>query len=138
MRNRTPREILSHRRKLLRLLTDSGADDRQEISKASPVRKGEQYMKYTVHYFVHLPVHSDSGASEREKGNCAREATVFGRRTGAMWAGATPPLVHAACPTVAWSRSSPHVCGEGRFVEANMKCMSQPRVRNCNSEAVRV
>jgi hypothetical protein len=132
MRNRTLREILSDLRKFLRLLTVSRADDREAISKASPVRKGEQCMKDTVHYFVHLPVHSNSGVSEREKGNCAREAAVFGRRTGAMWAGATPPLVHAACPTVAWSRSSPHVCEQGTILELNMKCMSQPRVHICN------
>ena len=138
MRNTAPREILSHLRKFLQLLTGSGVDDREEISNASAVRKGERCMKDTVHYFVHLPVHSVSGASEREKGNCAREATVFGRGTGAMWAGATPPLVHAACPRVAWSRSSPHVCEQGTILESNMKCMSQPRVHICNLEAVRV
>jgi len=63
---------------------------------------------------------------------------VFGRGTEAMWAGATPPFVHAACPTVTWSRSSPHVCEQGRFLESNMKCMSQPRVDICNPETVKV
>ena len=138
MRNRTTLEIISHLRNFLQLVAGSSVDDHEEVSNGSTVRKGERDMKDTVHYFVHLPVHSDSGASEREKGNCAREAAEFGRRPGAMWAGATPPLVHAACPTVAWSRSSPHVCEQGRFLESNMKCMSQPRVHICNSEAVRV
>src|SRR5271168_2079311 len=109
MRNPTTLEIISHLRKFLQLAAGSGVDNHEEVSNGSAVPKGERDMKDTVHYFVHLPVHSDSGAGEREKGKCAREAAVFGRRTGAMWAGATPPLVHAACPTVAWSRSSPHV-----------------------------
>jgi hypothetical protein len=138
MRNRTPREILSDLRKFLRLFTVSGVDVREEIPDASAVRKGERSMKETVHYIVHLPVHFVPGASEREKGSCAREAAVFGRRTGDMWAGATPPLVHAACPTVAWSRPSPHVCEEDTIVESNMKCTSQPRVQICNPEAVRL
>jgi hypothetical protein len=92
MRNRTTLEIISHLRKSLQLVGGNGVDDREEVSNGSAVRKGERDMKVTVHYFVHLPVHSGPGASEREKGNCAREAAVCGRRTGAMWAGATLPL----------------------------------------------
>jgi hypothetical protein len=72
MRNLTTSEILSHLRKLLRLLTDSTVGDREGISNASTVLKGERRMKDTVHYFVHHTVHSVSGSSEREKRQCAR------------------------------------------------------------------
>lgn len=138
MRDNAPREILSHLRKVLQMLTDSGVDAREENSNTLAVRKGERRVEDTIHHIVHLPVHPFSGASEREKRVCARETRMFGRRMGAEWAGATPPLVHAACPTVSWSRSSPHVCEQDTILESNMKCMSQPRVHNCNSEAVRV
>jgi hypothetical protein len=63
---------------------------------------------------------------------------VLGRGTEAMWAGATPPFVRAARPSVAWSRSSPHVCQQDTILESNMKCMSQPRVDICNPETVKV
>lgn len=138
IRNSAPREILSHLREFLRLFTDSGVDDREEVSNPLATRRGERGMKGTVHYFVHLRVHPFSGASKRGKRVCARETRMFGRRMGAEWAGATPPLVHAACPTVAWSRSSPRVCEKDTTLESNMKCMSKPRVRICNSEAVSV
>ena len=113
MRNRTTLEILSHLRKFLLLLTDSGVDDREEISNASAMRKGERCMKDTVHHFVTFPFTLSLEQVKEKKGICAREATVFGRGTKAMWAGATPPLVHAARPSVAWSRSSPHVSRAG-------------------------
>ena len=138
IRNRTTLEILSNLRKFLLPLTDGSVDDREGISNASAMRKGERCMKDTVHYFAVFPFTLSLEQVKRKKGYCAREATVFGRGTEAMWAGATPPFVHAACPTVAWSRSSPHVCEQGRFLESNMKCMSQPRVDICNPETVRV
>ena len=64
--------------------------------------------------------------------------SILGAGKTSDWAGATPPFVRAARPSVAWSRSSPHVCEQGTFLESNMKCMSQPRVHICNPEAVRV
>lgn len=67
MRNRTTLEIISHLRKFLQLVAGSGVDDHEEVSNGSAVRTGERDMKDTVHYFVHLPVHSDSGTSKREK-----------------------------------------------------------------------
>jgi len=42
MRTRAPREILAHLRTFLLPLTDGSVDDREEISNASPVRKGER------------------------------------------------------------------------------------------------
>ena len=115
MRNSALREILSDLRKFLRLLTDSGVDGREEISNASAMRKGERCMKDTVHHFLTYPFTLSLEQVKEKKGICAREATVFGRGTKAKWAGATPPLVHAACPTVAWSRSSPHVSRAGHI-----------------------
>ena len=72
MRNRASREILSHSRKFLRLLTGSGVDDREEISKASPVRKGERCMKDTVHHFAIFPF-TLSLEQVKEKKGYARE-----------------------------------------------------------------
>jgi hypothetical protein len=72
MRNRTPREILSQCRKFLRLLTDSGADDREEISNASKVRKGERCMKDTVHHFAIFPFTLSLEQVKAKKGS-ARE-----------------------------------------------------------------
>jgi len=72
MRNHTTREILSHLRKFLRLLTDSGVDDREEISNASAVRKGERCMKDTVHRFASFPFTLSLEQVKEKKGN-ARE-----------------------------------------------------------------
>lgn len=138
VRNSALREILSDLRKFLLLLTDSGADGREEISNASAMRKGERCMKDTVHHFLTYPFTLSLEQVKEKKGICAREATAFGRGTKAMWAGATPPLVHAARPSVAWSRSSPHFREQCTFLEPEMKCMSQPRVHICNLETVRV
>lgn len=138
MRNSALREILSHLRKFLRLLTNGNVADREEISNASAMRKGERCMKDTVHHFLTYPFTLSLEQVKEKKGICAREATAFGRGTKAMWAGATPPLVHAACPIVAWSRSSPHVREQVTIMESNMKCMSKPRVHICNPETVRV
>ena len=63
---------------------------------------------------------------------------MFGRRMGAMWAGTTPPLVHAARPSVPQGRSSPHVREQGTILESEMKCMTQLRAHTCNPETVRV
>jgi hypothetical protein len=134
----TPREIVSHFRKFLQRFSGSGVDDCGGISNASAVRKGERCMNDTVHHFSTYPFTLSLDQVKEKKGICAREATAFGRGTKAMWAGATPPLVHAACPIVAWSRSSPHVCEQGTILESNMKCMSQPRVHIRNPETVRV
>ena len=120
MRNRTPREILSHIRKYLRLLIGSGVGDGEEISNASTLRKGERCMKDAVHHFAVVPFTLSPEQVKEKKGICPRKATVFGRGTYAMWAGATPPLVHAARPSVAWSRSSPHVREQGTFLESEM------------------
>jgi hypothetical protein len=132
MRDNAPREILSHLRKFLRLLTDSDVAGREEISNASPVPKGERCMKDTVHHFASFPFTLSREQVKEKKRQCAREAAVFGRGTETLWAGATPPLAHAACPIVAWSRSSPDVREQGTFLESEMKCMSQPRVHICN------
>ena len=72
MRNRTPREILSHFRKFLRLFADSGVDDREEISNASAVRKGERSMNDTVHHFSTYPF-TLSLEQVKEKKETARE-----------------------------------------------------------------
>jgi hypothetical protein len=64
--------------------------------------------------------------------------SILGAGKTPDWAGATPPLVRAARPSVAWSRSSPHVREQCTFLESEKKCMSQPRVHICNPEAVRV
>ncbi len=72
MRNRTIREILSHPRKFLRLLTDSDVADREKISNASPVRKGERCMKDTVHHFASFPF-TLSPEQVKEKTGNARE-----------------------------------------------------------------
>lgn len=96
---------------------------REEISNASAMRKGERYMKDTVHHFLTYPFTLSLEQVKEKKGICARKATAFGRGTKAMWAGATPPLVHAACPIVAWSRSIPHVREQVTIMESNMKCM---------------
>src|SRR6266581_2367822 len=69
MRNRTPREILSHLRNFLRLLTDSDVADREEISNASPVRKGERCMKDTVHHFASFPFTLSLEQVKEKKGN---------------------------------------------------------------------
>ncbi len=132
------REILSGFWKFLRLLPGNGVDDREESSNASAMRKGERCMNDTVHHYLTYPFTLSLEQVKEKKGICAREATVFGRGTKAMWAGATPPLVHAARPSVAWSRSSPHFREQGTLLESEMKCMSQPRVHICNPETVRV
>jgi hypothetical protein len=67
MRHRTTLEIISHLRKFLQLPAGSGVDDHEEVSNGSALQMGERDTKDTVHYFVHLPVHSDSGTSKREK-----------------------------------------------------------------------
>jgi hypothetical protein len=72
MRNRTPREILSDLRNFLRLLTDRSADDREEISNASKVQKGEPCMKDTVHHFAIFPF-TLSLEQVKEKKGYARE-----------------------------------------------------------------
>lgn len=103
MKNRMTLEIISHLRKFLQLVGGGGVDSHEEVSNGSAVRKGERGMKDVVHYFVHLPVHSDSGASEREKGNCRER----GRR---VW----PPngrYVGWSDPT-SCARSVPNSCVE--------------------------
>jgi len=75
-RNGTTREILSHPRKFLRLLTDGGVDDREEISNASAMRKGERCMKDTVHHFavfsftLSLEQVKEKESSARERPQC--------------------------------------------------------------------
>ncbi len=66
MRNRTPREILSHFRKVLQLFSGRGVDDRKEISNASAVRKGERCMKYTDHFLAGVPFTSVVNGSIEE------------------------------------------------------------------------
>jgi hypothetical protein len=84
-RNGTTREILSHPRNFLRLLTDSGVDDREEISNASAMRKGERCMKGTVHHFGVAPFTlspeqvKEKESSARERPQClAAERTPYG------------------------------------------------------------
>ena len=72
VRNSAPREILSHCRKFLRLLTGSCLGDREEISNASTVRKGERCMKDTVHHFANFPF-TLSLEQVKEKKDCAHE-----------------------------------------------------------------
>jgi hypothetical protein len=72
MRNRASREILSHSRKFLRLLTRSGVDDREEISNALAKREGERCMKDTVHHFFTYPF-TLSLEQVKEKKGYARE-----------------------------------------------------------------
>ena len=72
MRNRTTHEILSHLRKFLRLVTNSSADDREEISNASKVRKGERCVKDIVHHFGIFPFTLSLEQVKEKKGH-ARE-----------------------------------------------------------------
>jgi hypothetical protein len=71
MRNRMLREILSDLRKFLRLLTDSTADDREEISNASKAQKGERCMKDTVHHFAIFPFTLSLEQVKEKKRLCA-------------------------------------------------------------------
>jgi hypothetical protein len=72
VRNSAPHEILSHLRKFLRLLTGIGVGDREEISNASTVQKGERCMKATVHHFASVPF-TLSLEQVKEKKDCAHE-----------------------------------------------------------------
>jgi hypothetical protein len=64
--------------------------------------------------------------------------SILGAGKTPDWAGATPPFGAFSRPKTSWGRSSPHVREQGTILQSNMKCMSQPRVHICNSEAVRV
>jgi hypothetical protein len=94
MRNGTPREILFHLRKFLRLVTDSGIDDREEISNASPVRKGERFMKDTVHLFAGSPFTLSLEQVKEKKGNAYERPQCLATELGLC--GLERP--HLLCP----------------------------------------
>jgi hypothetical protein len=81
MRNRPPREILSHFRKFLRLSMGSGVDDREEVSNASAVRKGERGMNDTVHHFSTYPFTlSLEQVKEKKRSACERPQCLAAER----------------------------------------------------------
>jgi hypothetical protein len=138
MRNGTPREILSHFRKFLRLLTGSGVGDREEISNDSAMRKGERCMKDTVHHFSAYPF-TMSLKQIKEKKDYGRErpqCLAAERRTSGL---ERPHLLCAQRAQVLRGVAPAHMfASRARFLESEMYCMSQPRVHIRNPETVRV
>jgi hypothetical protein len=138
VRNRALRESLSHFRKFLRLSMGSGVDDREEISNASAMRKGERCMNDAVHHDLTYPF-TLSLEQVKEKKDCAHErpqCLAAERRTSGL---ERPHLLCAQRAQTLRGVVPAHLfASRAGFLESEMYCMSQPRVHICNPETVRV
>jgi len=108
-------EILSHLRKFLRLFRGGDVDDREEISNASAVRKGEGYFTHAVHRALHPCVHPVNPLLPYKLNIWLCRTAHFGRGVGAGWAGTTPPFAARCAQKAFRGRSSPPVREQSTF-----------------------
>ena len=128
-------EILSHLRKFLRLFRGGDVHDREEISNASAVRKGERYFTHAVHRVLHPRVHPVNPLTNLHTNHLTMPHCAFWswRGRGVGWN--DPAFCRTVRPKGFSGSFQPTRSRERHVLESEMKCMTQPRVRTCNREA---